>query len=439
MSATMSEIIKAESGGATCLRVGLQELLNAPLSGKREQFLRFCADGRLPVVVPPKKEPEISAEELQQRRLEEMEREVYQRVFAAAESAGLKAGEEKMEREIQRLVPQLEGVLANLSTLHVRVLAASERYLVETALVLIKELLAYELTIHPEELTARIKRILSRASGRKEIVVHLSPGNAQLLARLNLLPNLHIEADENLSAGSVRLESDFGGMEDNLESQLKEVELSMRDYLQERLDGHGVEPFSARAHEAMVEASNQPPLPLVADPVPPLALPVEPLDAVNPVAKPEPSPIAAALKSEPPEVMASVIEPDSFDEEEDGALSAIDVDSLFDLADAESEEVDEEMELASGASDTFEDDSFADESLAVSATSEDFSLVDDAVIDESLAVSATSEDFSLDGDEMVDDAATDEELAALMAGLERQMASVDEDELSASDDEVDKS
>ncbi|MBF0271710.1 MAG: hypothetical protein HQL98_06585 [Magnetococcales bacterium] len=266
MSETMGEIIKADAAAGEFRRVGIQELLDAPQTSKREHFLRFRPDGRLPVVTPPKKEPEISQEELQARRLEQMEREVYQRVFAAAESAGLKAGEERMEREIQAMLPRLEGVLANLEQLHVRVLASSERYLVETALIVIRELLATELSIHPEVVAARVKRILSRAAGRKQIVIRVSPGNAQVLSRLKGFANLRIEADELLSPGAVHLESDFGGMEDNLEQQLKEVELSMREYLQERLDAIGVEEISALAHDAATVAAARQPHPLAPDP-----------------------------------------------------------------------------------------------------------------------------------------------------------------------------
>ncbi|MBF0628250.1 MAG: hypothetical protein HQL91_08510 [Magnetococcales bacterium] len=266
MSETTGEIIKAEAGATEFRRIGIQELLDAPQQTKREHFLRFRPDGRLPVVVPPKKEPEISPEELQARRMEQMEREIYQKVFAAAESAGLKAGEERMEREIQALIPRLEGVLANLEQLHVRILAASERYLVETALVLTRELLAAELSLHPEVVAARVKRILARAAGRKALVVRVSPGNARVLSRMKAFANLRIEADELLSPGAVHLESDFGGLEDNLELQLKEVELSMREHLQERLDAIGVEDIAARAHDANAVAAARKPHPLAPDP-----------------------------------------------------------------------------------------------------------------------------------------------------------------------------
>ncbi|MBF0340460.1 MAG: hypothetical protein HQL95_05780 [Magnetococcales bacterium] len=307
MSETSGEIIKAEAGGGEFRRIGIQELLDAPQASKREHFLRFRPDGRLPVVVPPKKEPEISSEELQARRLEQMEREIHQQVFAAAEAAGLKAGEERMEREIQALMPQLEGVLANLEQLHVRVLAASERYLVETSLVVIRELLASELTVHPEVVAARVKRILSRASGRKEIVIRVSPGNARVLSRMKRFGNLRIEADELLSPGAVHLESDFGGFEDNLELQLKDVELSMREYLQERLDRIGVEDIAEAARGSADAAARREPLPLVVDPG------SAPVRAARPPSRP-----VAFVKEEEWETQSADSWPDGDGEEESG-------------------------------------------------------------------------------------------------------------------------
>ncbi|MBF0614803.1 MAG: hypothetical protein G8237_14055 [Magnetococcales bacterium] len=265
-STSVGEIIKADAGAGEFRRIGIQELLAAPQSGKGEHFLRFRPDGRLPVVTPPKKEPEITPAELQARRMEQMEREVYQRVFAAAESAGLKAGEERMEREIQALIPRIEGMMANLEQLHVRILASAERYLVETCLVVVRELLASEMTVNPEIIAARVKRILTRAAGRKGLVVRVTPGNAQVLARMRCFANLRIEADDLLSPGAVHLESDFGGLEDNLELQLKEVELSMREYLQERLDAIGEEDIAAWAKDAAAVAAARMPHPLAPDP-----------------------------------------------------------------------------------------------------------------------------------------------------------------------------
>ncbi|MBF0163373.1 MAG: hypothetical protein HQM01_02515 [Magnetococcales bacterium] len=262
----VAEIIKADAGGLECRRVGIGALLDAPREIKGEHFLRLRPDGRLPVVVPPKKEPEISAEELHARRLEQMEREVWQRVFAAAEAAGLKAGEERVEREIHAMLPRLEGVLSNLEQLHERILAGAERYLVETTLVLIRDLIATELTIKPEIVAERVKRILKRASGRKGIVIRVSPGNARILERIRAFGNLNIEADPTLTSGAVHLESDFGGLEDNLEIQLKEVELAMREYLQERLDAMDVPDIAERAREAATLAAAREPVPLTPDP-----------------------------------------------------------------------------------------------------------------------------------------------------------------------------
>ncbi|MBF0127826.1 MAG: nucleoside triphosphate pyrophosphohydrolase, partial [Magnetococcales bacterium] len=76
--------------------------------------------------------PKIAEEELHQRRLETIEREAYQRAFAAGEEAGLALGEQTMEQEMARLLPQFETVLRQLDGLPRRVFAGAERFLVET-------------------------------------------------------------------------------------------------------------------------------------------------------------------------------------------------------------------------------------------------------------------------------------------------------------------
>ncbi|MBF0179667.1 MAG: hypothetical protein HQM03_06540 [Magnetococcales bacterium] len=326
MAGSLGEILKAEDGGVQLRRVGFHDLLGIPKGIQADHFLGFRPDGRLPELTPPKKEPEISPEELHQRRLEQIEREVYQKVFAAAESAGLKLGEEKMEREIQKILPQLHGTLATLEQLHTRIFAASERFLVETTLVLIKELLAYELTIHPEEIAVRVKRLLTRAAGRREIVIRLSPGNARILSRLEGFSNLRIEADESLSPGAVRLESDFGGLEDNLENQLREVEQSMRAFLAERLEQPGVEDIAQSARRATDEVAARPPRPLAPDPAPAPPAKAAPKPTAQPVPPPPPStptpePAMRAVEEAPPMPDAeAAMEWEAMEEDEEPAI-----------------------------------------------------------------------------------------------------------------------
>ncbi|MBF0445285.1 MAG: hypothetical protein HQL68_06825 [Magnetococcales bacterium] len=238
-------------------------------SGEGDQFVRFMPDGSLSIFKKEKvvEVPQIDVEEINKRRLEQLEREVYQKAFEEGEKTGIEIGQEKMEQEIHRLIPQLEGVLRELDNLPHRVLMASENFLVESLLSFNRELLAHELTINPEGIADRVRRILEHSVGRKGIVIRVSPANAKILERIEQFEKLEIVGDLSVASGSVVMESDFGGMEDNLEARLREVETALRQQLQERLDQSGISDIADAARLKAENEKNAELTPLVEDQV----------------------------------------------------------------------------------------------------------------------------------------------------------------------------
>ena len=258
MAVFLDGIIKQEALDVLPQRVSFQDLVGDDRRNQGEMFVRFLPGGRLPERPEEREPPEISEEELHQRRLETIERETYQKAFAAGEEAGLALGEQTMEHEMARLLPQFESVLRQLDALPKRVFASAERFLVETAIMMTRELLAHELTINPEEIAHRVRRLLEQSAGRRDIVIHLAPDNAALLQNSGEFESLRIEEDPYMALGSVRMESDFGGIEDNLERQLAEMEAGLRDYLQDRLQASGCDDLALSARQFAERASKRP-------------------------------------------------------------------------------------------------------------------------------------------------------------------------------------
>ena len=231
-----------------------------------DHFVRFRPDGSLAVLKHKIEAPPVDEEEIKQRRLEKIEREVYQRAFAEGEKTGLEVGQERMEQEIHRLIPQLESVIRELDNLPHRVFTASEQFIVESLISFNRELLGHELSINPEGIAERVNRIMSRSTGRKNIIIRVSPGNADILNRMEGFEKIEIQADSTVMPGSVVMESDFGGMEDSLEERLREMETALRQQLQERLDQSGVADISETARQKMQQEANAELTPLAADP-----------------------------------------------------------------------------------------------------------------------------------------------------------------------------
>jgi flagellar biosynthesis/type III secretory pathway protein FliH len=270
VAASGMELIKGSSIKETPDTPGFTRILSKQQqeeSGEGEQFVRFMPDGSLSIFKKEKVEtvPQIDVEEVNKRRLEQLEREVYKKAFEEGEKTGIEIGQEKMEQEIHRLIPQLEGVLRELDNLPHRVFVASENFLIESLLSFNRELLGHELTINPEGIADRVKRILDNCVGRKDIVIKVSPSNAKILERIEHFAKLEIIGDPSVASGSVVMESEFGGMEDNLEARLREVETAFRQQLQERLDQSGISDIADAAHQKAEIEKNAELTPLVED------------------------------------------------------------------------------------------------------------------------------------------------------------------------------
>ncbi|MBF0460716.1 MAG: hypothetical protein HQL87_04895 [Magnetococcales bacterium] len=254
MAVVLDGIIRQEDLDVLPQRVSFRDLVEGGRN-QGDRFVRFLPDGRLPEQPGDRKDPEIPDEELHLRKLEAIERETYQKAFAAGEEAGLALGEQTMEREIAHLLPQFESALRQLDGLPRRIFASAERFLVETAILMTRELLAHELTVNPEGIVQRVRRLLDLAAGRRDIIIYLAPDHAALLQNLAEFEKLRIEADASVAPGSVRMVSDFGGIEDNLERQLAEMETGLREYLQDRLQSSGCEDVAEAARQSAERAS----------------------------------------------------------------------------------------------------------------------------------------------------------------------------------------
>lgn len=216
--------------------VGFHELLETERELK-DQFLHYQSNGQVPIPrEPPKKTPEVPQEELDRRRLEQLERETFRRAFAAGEQAGLAAAQQRLVAPMARL----EALLHQLEGLPARIFAEislySEHLLVETAIVVLRELFHHELSVNPVLLAARVRRLLDQAVGREVSTLSLNPEDVELLSGIPEFQHLRLQADPALTPGTVVLTTDFGGIEDPLREQLQQVEEAVRAHLQGRLD-----------------------------------------------------------------------------------------------------------------------------------------------------------------------------------------------------------
>ncbi|MBF0625580.1 MAG: hypothetical protein HQL82_12325 [Magnetococcales bacterium] len=246
-----AQIIDQETALKELRVVRFADLLVRHVDEDEGLFIPLAPSGAQPERELVEEAAEVPEEEIGQRRLEQIERETYQRVFAAAEQAGLEMGRQKMEQELAEVLPRLETLLRGLEELPARMFAANHRMLVETAMLLVRELLGHELQTNPEELADRIGRELERMGEQDNIRLYLAPRDVPFLQRIRDFKRLRLESDPAVAPGSFRLESAFGGMESNLDEQLREVEQTLREYLRERLEKIETPEGTAQAREVV--------------------------------------------------------------------------------------------------------------------------------------------------------------------------------------------
>ena len=259
MTVALEEIIKQEDLDVAPQRMLFKDLVSGGGRNKSGEFLPLGSDVRKPKGEEPPEEPVISQEELDRQRREIIDRETYAKAFAAAEKAAMALGEQMVERELARILPQFESVLRQLDGLPQRVFAGAERFLVETVITLMGELFAHELSVNPQGIANRVQRLLEQSAGRRDIVIYVSPDAVELLQRLGKFEALRIEADPTVAPGSVRMESDFGGLEDNLPQQLADMMAGIRAIFNGRLKTSGCDDVSEVTEDILAAASILPP------------------------------------------------------------------------------------------------------------------------------------------------------------------------------------
>jgi len=157
--------------------------------------------------------------------LSEIEREAYQKAFAAGQHSGLQMAEQKTEVVVKRFSRSLEEV----ASLREKLFKAAERDLVELSLEIAKKLVHREIQID-EKIIATLARVaLERLAVKDGIRVTVNPLDAKILREelKELLGDespVELRTDEDLRRGDCLVESDYGSIDARISEQFKEIE-----------------------------------------------------------------------------------------------------------------------------------------------------------------------------------------------------------------------
>ncbi|MDA8745553.1 flagellar assembly protein FliH [Rubripirellula amarantea] len=151
---------------------------------------------------------------------------------AAAEQAIERLLDEKITQQMKTLRPALEGVAHQLADARGRWLSEWEASAVHLAARIAERILRCELSKEPHAPLALVRESLELASGSANITVHLSPADCkhlsaasgEIVESLKQLAPAKIVADASVSPGGCIVKTEFGEIDQRIESQLARLE-----------------------------------------------------------------------------------------------------------------------------------------------------------------------------------------------------------------------
>lgn len=216
---------------------------------------------------PPEETSSISTVEDLEARIRELEDEVKQRsreFDKDIEAARVQAREEGRVEErdeqairVEAATQRLTATLAEFATERDRYLAQVEKEVVRLALAIAARILHREAQLDPLLLTGAVRVALGQLADRSDVRLIVPAEEHQLWSEmLRLMPNLPLRpeliADEALSAGECRIETQPGNIDLGVRSQLAEIERGFFDLLDKR------QPASAlRSRSEIAEGDGQ--------------------------------------------------------------------------------------------------------------------------------------------------------------------------------------
>lgn len=139
--------------------------------------------------------------------------------------------DQKVEKQMQTLVPALNSAIAQIEDSKQQWLHHWETAAVKLAAAIAQRLIRRELTEHPELSLEWISSALELAAGSTEVTVRLHPDDHETLRSEVVrladlfcpLASAKIVADDSITASGCRVETQFGSIDQQIETQLARV------------------------------------------------------------------------------------------------------------------------------------------------------------------------------------------------------------------------
>lgn len=161
------------------------------------------------------------------------------RAQAEGRQAALKTAEAaiqtKLDEQLKQLLPALESAAQQVLQARSEWQQRWERNLVHLATMIAQRVVRQEISVHPEIPLTFVREALELATGSQKVTLHLHPADRaalgdrvqQLASRMAKLGPVHVVSDEAIIRGGCRVHTEFGVIDQQIESQLKRIETEL--------------------------------------------------------------------------------------------------------------------------------------------------------------------------------------------------------------------
>lgn len=154
----------------------------------------------------------------------------------AAEAAIERILDEKVAQQMKTLVPALQGAVHQIEESRQEWLQHWESAAVGLSAAIAERLVRGEISRRPEIATVWVREALELAAGSSELTVRLNPQDyetiahqvQQLTSAINPLANARVEADPTISLSGCRVETTYGTIDQQLETQLERIQEELK-------------------------------------------------------------------------------------------------------------------------------------------------------------------------------------------------------------------
>lgn len=171
-----------------------------------------------------------------QEETEEEKKNVLAKAREKGEQEGLKKGQEKMDREIERILTELEKKLENGKKARRESLIAAQKDILELALAISKRIIKEESQLNPEIIMGNIEEAVKRINDKENIAFVISPKDLEvveknkeiIIQKVAGLKYIRILEDPNIERGGLVIETNYGTIDATLSSMTAQLEKTIR-------------------------------------------------------------------------------------------------------------------------------------------------------------------------------------------------------------------